>query len=402
MPEIPKTMDSSDSKIYIDAHWRSLNKENEELCGDRVQIRRSDKCLVLVLADGLGSGVKANILSTLTSTIISEMIFAGDSLEDAVETIASTLPVCQERGIAYSTFTIIQVYYTGEAYIAEFDNPSVIIMRDQQVLKLQKETKQVNGKKISITRFDVQPQDFIVTFSDGVLHAGVGMELNFGWGQDEVEEFLVEHVKPADPAREVTRLLLANVNYLYGGKPGDDSTVACLKIVKALETRVMVGPPSKAEDDEKVVGRLLSATGKKVCCGGTTSEIVARVTNRELTTDCSELLADVPPKGFIDGIDLVTEGVLTLQKVSRYLDKAARDSAYAESLMLSKEEDGATSLARVLLESDAITFMVGLSDNPAHDAIAYSPISLNAKIALINEMAANLKTIGKIIHIEMY
>lgn len=396
------SMGNSNSKIYIDAHWRSLNKHKEELCGDRVQIRRSDQCLVMVLADGLGSGVKANILSTLTSTIISEMIFAGDSLQDAVETIASTLPVCQERGIAYSTFTIMQIYYTGEAYIADFDNPAVIIMRDMKPLKPEKEIKTVSGKNVSITRFTVQPQDFLVAFSDGVLHAGVGMELNFGWGSDEVEQFLLAHVQKEDPAREVTRILLANVNYLYGGKPGDDSTVTCLKIVKALETRVMVGPPSKAEDDDKVVDRLLSATGKKVCCGGTTSEIVARVTNRELSTDFSDLMADVPPIGYIDGIDLVTEGVLTLQKVSRFLDKAAKDPAYAESLMLSHEMDGAALLARVLLESNAITFMVGLSDNPAHDAIAYSPISLNAKIALINEMAANLKTIGKIIHVEMY
>ncbi|NCB33444.1 MAG: serine/threonine-protein phosphatase [Erysipelotrichia bacterium] len=402
MPEIRMSMGNSNSKIYIDAHWRSLNKHKEELCGDRVQIRRSDQCLVMVLADGLGSGVKANILSTLTSTIISEMIFAGDSLQDAVETIASTLPVCQERGIAYSTFTIMQIYYTGEAYIADFDNPAVIIMRDMKPLKPEKEIKTVSGKNVSITRFTVQPQDFLVAFSDGVLHAGVGMELNFGWGSDEVEQFLLAHVQKEDPAREVTRILLANVNYLYGGKPGDDSTVTCLKIVKALETRVMVGPPSKAEDDDKVVDRLLSATGKKVCCGGTTSEIVARVTNRELSTDFSDLMADVPPIGYIDGIDLVTEGVLTLQKVSRFLDKAAKDPAYAESLMLSHEMDGAALLARVLLESNAITFMVGLSDNPAHDAIAYSPISLNAKIALINEMAANLKTIGKIIHVEMY
>jgi len=390
-------------KIYIDASWRSLNKEKEELCGDRVQIRRSDQCLVMVLADGLGSGVKANILSTLTSTIISEMIFSGASLEDAVETITATLPVCSERGIAYSTFTIVQIYYSGETYIAEFDNPAVVLMRDGDLLRPDKEVRRLNGRKIMITRLRMRPGDCLVTFSDGVLHAGVGMTLNFGWGQEEVEQFLKEHVRPSDPAREVSRILLANVNYLYGGMPGDDSTVVCLSVVEARETRVMVGPPSHREDDEKVVQRLLSATGRKVCCGGTTSEIVARACSKELTTELDlTLMADVPPKGYIDGIDLVTEGVLTLQKVSRYLAKAAGDTQYAESLLASHEQDGASCLVRILLESNEIAFMVGLSDNPAHDAIAYSPISLNAKIALINEMAANLKTIGKIVHVEMY
>jgi hypothetical protein len=390
-------------KIYIDASWRSLNKEKEELCGDRVQIRRSDQCLVMVLADGLGSGVKANILSTLTSTIISEMIFSGASLKDAVETITATLPVCSERGIAYSTFTIVQIYYSGETYIAEFDNPAVVLMRGSELLKPDKEVRMLNGRKIMITRLTMKPGDCLVTFSDGVLHAGVGMTLNFGWGQEEVEQFLQAHVRPNDPAREVSRMLLANVNYLYGGKPGDDSTVVCLSVVEARETRVMVGPPSHKEDDEKVVQKLLSASGKKVCCGGTTSEIVARILAKELTTELDlTLMADVPPKGYIDGIDLVTEGVLTLQKVSRYLAKAAGDTQYAESLLTSHEQDGASCLVRILLESNEIAFMVGLSDNPAHDAIAYSPISLNAKIALINEMAANLKTIGKIVHVEMY
>ena len=389
--------------IYIDAYWRSLNKYGEELCGDRVQIRRGEKCFVMVLADGLGSGVKANILSTLTSTIISEMIVSGMALADAVETITATLPVCQERGIAYSTFSIVQIFSNGNTYIAEFDGPDVVIMRDDQIYRSAREKMVMNGRQIYVSSMHAEPGDRFVVFSDGVLHAGVGMALNFGWGQKEVEEYLQEQVRRNDTASETTRLLLANVNYLYGGKPGDDSTAVCLRVIPLTETIVMVGPPSHPEDDEKVVHRLLSATGKKACCGGTTSQIVARVTGRALTTDgLMSMKPDVPPKGFIEGIDLVTEGVLTLQKVARYLEKAAGDVSFREELMLSKDTDGATMLAKMLLSASGITFMVGLSDNPAHDAIAYSPISLNAKIALIKEMAENLKKVGKIVHIEMY
>lgn len=393
----------NENLIYIDACWRSLNKYGEELCGDRVQIRRGEKCFVMVLADGLGSGVKANILSTLTSTIISEMIVSGMALADAVETITATLPVCKERGIAYSTFSIIQIFYNGNTYIAEFDGPDVVIMREDQIYRIAREKMVMNGRQIYVSSMHAEPGDRFVVFSDGVLHAGVGMSLNFGWGQKEVEDYLQEEVRPDDTPDETTRLLLANVNYLYAGKPGDDSTAVCLRIIPLTETVVMVGPPSRPEDDEKVVDRLLSATGKKVCCGGTTSQIVARVTGRALTTDdLMSMKSDVPPKGFIEGIDLVTEGVLTLQKVARYLEKAAGDAGFREELMLSKDTDGATMLAKVLLCASGIIFMVGLSDNPAHDAIAYSPISLNAKIALIKEMAENLKKIGKIVHIEMY
>lgn len=390
-------------KIHIDSFWRSLNKQNEELCGDRVIMRHNENCFVMVLADGLGSGVKANILSTLTSTIISEMIFEGLTLKDAVETIAATLPSCKERGIAYSTFTIIQLFYDGAAFLAQFDNPKTVIIRNHQLLHPLEEVVTLSGREVHVSNLEVQPEDYIITFSDGVLHAGLGMTLNFGWGQKEVEEFLLKEIRPNDSAREISRILLANVNYLYGGEPGDDSTVAAVHIIPAKETRVMVGPPANAADDEKVVERLMSASGYKICCGGTTSEIVARVTNKELRTDgLLSLAQDVPPKGFIEGVDLVTEGVLTLQKVERYLEKAVEDQLYTESLLLSKEEDGATCLVKLLLKSSGITFMVGLSDNPAHDAIAYSPISLNAKIRLINEIGNMLKQLGKIVKIEMY
>ena len=391
-------------RIHIDAAWRSLNKKQEELCGDRVQIRRSDKCMVMVLADGLGSGVKANILSTLTSTIISEMVNSGMPLEDVVETITATLPVDQERQVAYSTFTIIQVFYDGNVYIAQYDSPTIVIMRSYQILHPHMDTRVINGKEIHIMTMKAQPGDLFVTFSDGVLWAGVGMVFNFGWGQQEVENFLQEHVSSRDSAREVSRILLANVNYLYGGLPGDDSTVGAIRIIEAKETRVMVGPPSGQDRDEEIVHRLMSASGYKICCGGTTSQIVSRVLGRELTTDITQILAnsDVPPKGFISGIDLVTEGVLTLQKAGRILQRAVRDDDFAEGLLISHEEDGASCLVRDFLRSSAITFMVGLSDNPAHDAIDYSPISLNAKIALIEEIGDNLKKLGKIIRIEKY
>lgn len=389
-------------KIHIDSYWRSINKNTEELCGDRVMERHNEECYVMVLADGLGSGVKANILSTLTSTIISEMIFHGMSLQDAVETIAGTLPTCKERGVAYSTFTIIQIFYDGRAYLAQFDNPSCVIIRDGKLFHPEEELVVTSGRNVHVSQFTAEPWDQIITFSDGVLHAGVGMTLNFGWGQEDVEAFLLKETRPHDKAREISRILLANVNYLYGGEPGDDSTVAAVCIVPAAETRIMVGPPSKSEDDEAVVKKLMSASGHKICCGGTTSEIVARVLGKDIRTDGMLSLAnDVPPKGFIDGIDLVTEGVLTLQKANRYLSRAKNDPLYAETLMMSKEEDGASCLVRELLNSTGIRFMVGLSDNPAHDAIAYSPISLNAKIALINDLADNLQSLGKIVHIDM-
>ncbi|MCI5773515.1 MAG: serine/threonine-protein phosphatase [Erysipelotrichaceae bacterium] len=391
-------------KIHIDAWNSSLNKKGEELCGDKVVSKLNDESFIMVLADGLGSGVKANILSTLTSTIISEMIFEGASLSETVETVAKTLPVCQERQVAYSTFTVIQIFYDGHAKLIEFDNPLAICIRDGQILAIDRQERIYNQKKIYEASFEVLNGDYITFFSDGIIHAGVGQKLNFGWQHEEVAQFLQTYTSNQDSAKEIVRILLANVNYLYDGQPGDDSTVACIKMLEAKETIVMVGPPSNKEDDASVVERLLAATGLKICCGGTTSTIVSRYLNKPLETDpLIDFDSDVPPKGFIEGIDLVTEGVLSLQKVNRYLSKCVKDDSFLEQLLQSKQTDGATCLVQAFLaHSTMITFMVGLSDNPAHEAIAYSTISLNAKIQLIKDMADKLHRLKKIVKIEMY
>ncbi len=392
------------NKVHVESYFKSLNKKNEELCGDKVEIRRNDESFVMVLADGLGSGVKANILSTLTSTIIAEMVSSGASLQDVVETIAATLPECKERGIAYSTFTILQVFYDGMAHLVEFDNPATIFIRDAQILETTREVRMIGKRKITESTFQVKKNDSLIMFSDGIIHAGIEQTLNFGWDHPQVQQFLLDYTNPNDSAKEITRILLANVNDLYGGRPGDDSTVACAKILEAKETRVMVGPPLDEQDDAKVVQRLLEATGKKICCGGTTSNIVSRITGNEMEMESLvSLVSDVPPMAYIKGIDLVTEGVLTLQKVNKYLSRCVESQDYLEELLLTKGKDGALCLVKCFLqECSQVTFMVGRSDNPAHNAIAYSTISLNAKIQLIREMAENLKHLGKIVSIELY
>lgn len=176
-------------KIHIDAWNSSLNKKNEELCGDNVVSKINDESFIMVLADGLGSGVKANILSTLTSTIISEMIFEGASLSETVETVAKTLPVCQERHVAYSTFSIIQVFYDGHVKLIEYDNPLAIFIRDGMIMKINRQERIYNEKKIYEASFNVLPNDYITFFSDGIIHAGVGQTLNLAGNMKKLKSF---------------------------------------------------------------------------------------------------------------------------------------------------------------------------------------------------------------------
>ena len=121
------------NNLCADIGYKSINHYGEQLCGDHVDIvERGEDSSVIVLADGLGSGVKASILSTLTSKIISTMMAAGLSLEECVSTIAATLPICSVRGVAYSTFTIINLINNTQAELIQYDNPQIILIRDNK------------------------------------------------------------------------------------------------------------------------------------------------------------------------------------------------------------------------------------------------------------------------------
>ena len=171
--------------VSIDVAWKSLNKHHEELCGDKVEVLKTDDSDILILADGMGSGVKANILATLTSKILGTMLYEGAALESCVETIAKTLPICQVRKVAYATFSVLQIFHSGEAYLVEFDNPSCVFIRDGKIVNYAYETREIEGKKIHEYRFQVQKNDCFVLMSDGVIYAGAGSILNLqGWTEN--------------------------------------------------------------------------------------------------------------------------------------------------------------------------------------------------------------------------
>lgn len=392
------------NKVHVQTYADSLNKKYEELCGDKVKVLRNSESCTVVLSDGLGSGVKANVLATLTSEIIATMLNEGADLSDALATIMETLPVCKERKVAYSTFTICQVYYDGRVFLAEYDGPQAVIMRDGAEVEVERIEHIESDKKVRIASFNVMPQDRIVFFSDGIIHAGIGSILNLGWDHKEIVQHLITTHKFDDTARDTCHHLLYAVNDLYQGLPGDDSTVAVVKILPAQQSVVMVGPPKDMLDDEEVVHKLLSASGKKIVCGGSTSQIVSRVLNVPIEMDEKTLfIGDVPPIALIKGIDLVTEGALTLKKVLEYLRECNDSKEYLDNFMDGTTGDGAFLLTHMFLcDCSSIHFLQGTADNVAHASINYSPISLGRKIKTVERIGDELIKLGKIVTYEQY
>lgn len=381
--------------LFLESGYTSLNKKNEELCGDRVESKRIGDYTTLVLADGLGSGVKANILSTLTSKILCTMVSENISIEDCIDTILQSLPVCKVRGVAYSTFSVIHMNNDGIGYLIEFDNPQAICIHNGKCGDFEREELFLYGKKVYKSPLHLQAGDVVVVMSDGVIHAGIGMTLNFGWQREQVMEYLNREVKPHMSARCIAWLLASSCNDLYLDKPGDDTTVAAVKVREELNVNIMVGPPVDKEKDDFYVAKFMEGTGKKIVCGGTSSQIVARYLGKEVKASFDFPDKDVPPIGSIDGIDLTTEGVLTLRKLLQLSEKYLSINDLTPKTY--NKKDGASLLAEILFEEAThIKFFVGQSINSAHQGL---PIDITMKLKLVESLSENLKKMGKIVEV---
>ncbi len=388
--------------LCADIGFNSLNKYKEELCGDQIEmIEGIDGSTTLVLADGLGSGVKANILSTLTAKIISTMMAEGLSITDCVETIAETLPVCATRGIAYSTFTILRILSGNrEAEIIQYDNPKVILLRNGENFEIPYNEMIIGGKNVLISKIDLQEDDLFIIMSDGCIHAGVGSTLNFGWDRKEIIEYISPLTDVGFTAKTLNTILLDECYSLYGAMPGDDTTSCMVRIRKRQPMNLIIGPPSNENDTDKMMSLFFSKEGKHIVCGGTTSSLAARYLGKEVVPSLDFFDSDVPPTAHIEGVDLVTEGIITINKVLSYAKDYLDDNKLYSSW--SNNKDGASTISRLLFEQATdINFYVGKAVNPAHQN-PNLPINFNIKMQLIEELSHCLKKIGKKIKVSYF
>ena len=387
--------------LCADIGYRSINHEGELLCGDHIEIvTPNENSTIIVLADGLGSGVKASILSTLTSKIISTMMAEGLSLEDCVKTIACTLPICSVRGVAYSTFTIIHLVDNSEAEIIQYDNPHVILIRNGATYEFSKQEMNIEGKRIYKSNVKLVEGDVFIAMSDGCPHAGIGRMYNFGWKREEIAAFMEPLSIVGYTAKTLSTILIDEVDKLYAQKPGDDATACVVRIRKREPMNLLFGPPANREDNDRMMSLFFSKEGKHIVCGGTTSGIVSKYLNQPIKASLSFEKSDVPPIAEIEGVDLVTEGVITINKVLEYAQNYLEDNESYQQW--SFKRDGASLICRLLFEEATdINFFVGRAINPAHQNPEL-PINFNIKMSLVKELSACLEKMGKRIKVSYF
>lgn len=388
--------------VSVDICWKSFNKNREELCGDKVEVLKTEDSSIIILADGMGSGVKANILATLTSKILGTMFREGAEIDACVETIARTLPICKEREVAYATFSILQIFRDGEAYLVEHDNPKCVFIRNKEIINYPYQERVIEGKKIREFRFHVELNDCFVLMSDGAIWAGEEETMNYNWEWDDMAAYTLKCTNETLSAARLAAMLSQVCYDLYGQKPGDDTTVAVTRVIRRQVVNIFTGPPSRKEDDERVVHDFMKQEGKKVICGGTSANVASRVLKREIVTLVKHADPKIPPMATMEGLDLVTEGVLTIGSALDLLHRYENDEfdeAFFDAL---DAENGAAKLARLLIEECTdLNLFVGRALNPAHQN-SNLPFDLSVRMNLVEQLKDCAERMGKHVTVKYY
>lgn len=387
--------------LCADIGYKSINHFGEQLCGDHVDVvEEGDRSSVIVLADGLGSGVKASILSTLTSKIISTMMSEGLSLEDCVETIAATLPICSVRGVAYSTFTILHLVNNTEAELIEYDNPQTILLRDGKNYDYPRTEMNIGGKKIYKSEIKLTEKDIFILMSDGCPHAGIGNVYDFGWKREDIISFMETFADVGYTAKTLSTILVDECDRLYNNEPGDDATSCVIRIRKREPMNILFGPPSNRDDCDRMMSLFFSKAGKHIVCGGTTSSIAAKYLGKPVRASLNFDDPEIPPTAELEGVDLVTEGVITVNKVLQYArDYLGENKSYEH---WSIKRDGASLICRMLFEEATdINFFVGRAINPAHQNPDL-PINFSIKMNLVEDLSKCLRQMGKRVKVSYF
>jgi Stage II sporulation protein E (SpoIIE) len=378
--------------FYIEVNSQQRNYDGERISGDVFLYRyiKEEDRVIAVLSDGMGHGVKANILATLTATMSINFTREHKEVDRIAEIIMNTLPVCSERKISYSTFTIVDIESSVRATILEYDNPSTIVLRGNQIFepawkKVILEKGKHSGKILKTCTFKPEKEDRIIFCSDGVSQSGMGSEAYpFGWERDNLATYAASLVSNEASISAVMLagkiVTMAHKNDSY--KARDDISCATIYFREPRKLLICTGPPYEKDKDKDLAAKVSVYNGKVILCGGTTADIIARELKRTVIDELIFEDPELPPESFLEGIDLVTEGILTLQKVNEIL------KTYNNSVRLGKGP--ADKIVRLVMESDVIHFVIGTRINIAHQD-PNLPVDLEMRRTVVKRIARLLE-----------
>lgn len=374
--------------MFIDIDCSQLKKYNQNAYGDYFISKRypEEGRLIAVLSDGLGSGIKANILSCMTATMLLKFVEQEVNIKKAAEIIMNSLPVCKIRKISYSTFSAIDCDDEGNVKIVEEGNPEFVWIRNNEAMEpeyTEISSKKFSNRKMKLYKFKIQKEDRIIFCSDGVTQAGLGgKRLKLGLRREGLIQILQDKLTDNSQisSSELSKFIVNQAkNIEVDSNPKDDVSACVLYFREPRQSLVFTGPPYHQEKDPEYAKILDKFNGKKAICGGTTANLVSRELNRPIETESAISIGNLPSCSYMEGVDLITEGILTLTKTLEYLETNVPSI-----------QNAGVKLVKFLLDSDCINFMVGAKLNQAH----YDPnlpIEIEIRKNIIKKMAKVLE-----------
>lgn len=387
------------NNIFIDVDYAQIYKHGQKIGGDVFLLSRNpeNNQIVCTLSDGLGSGVKANVLASLTAHMAHKLSFSPIDLGHSAKIIMDTLPVCKERKISYATFTIADIHYKTQmesirVNLVEYDNPDSLRFSGDQNVKWDRHKTELQRKAafkkevVAQSVFELSFGDRLIMFSDGVTQSGLGKTLPLGWRLDGVRKFIGQTIAedPCISSHDLATAIVQHACSLDGLCSKDDITTAVVYIRKPRRTLIVTGPPFTKEADTVLGEKIAAFNGRKIISGGTTALIVSRLFNKKINVDLSCWSPDVPPASKMEGFDLVTEGMLTLSKVATVLEKKIDPTTLPN--------DPVKKFVQILLDSDQVHFIVGTKINEAHQD-PNIPVEIGIRRTIIGRLRNALENI---------
>jgi hypothetical protein len=382
----------SESRKHIETVLAQSAKRAGRVCGDFVAVDRTPEATTAVLADGIGTGVKARVAAVMCAARLMELIRLGFTLREACKRIVDTMHEARTKDIPFSAFSVCRVLNSGHATIISYEIPAPILINNYlAAYQPQQRFFPMGLEMIAEVNCMLDHGDGIIMMSDGVSQAGLGHQYRMGWGTqgacDYINGCLVRRVN----LKNVPKEILGRVKEISGATYGDDTTCLLLICREAETLNILTGPPAEKDKDGDAVKEFMEMKGPKVVCGSTTSEMVARILQVPVNVKDISSAFHKPPSYEIEGIDYATEGAVTLNQVYNILEEKVERLDHDSSV---------SSLYRLLHSADTINFVVGTATNPGHENIVFRQMGMFPREVIVQLLAERLRKIGKLVNIE--
>jgi hypothetical protein len=378
-------------RLHVEVASVQSPKRPHTSCGDVVLVDRSALYTTVILCDGLGSGVKATVSATACGSRLRELLRAGFSPRAAFDRVIPTMNEARGADLPFAAFGLLRVMADGAATALLYEMPDPILLDPRQATVLASRKRGVEGAVVGEVNFHLRDGEGVLCVSDGITQAGIGGKCRDGWGIDEAARYLTARIHAGAALPSLPRALHDQARLLWSPGPGDDCTVVCSSCRVGRDVVIMTGPPAERARDREVVLDLLRREGTIVVCGGTTAGIVARVRGTEVEVDPETDGGIAPPRYRVDGIDLVTEGAVTLNQLYNVWD---------EDPALMEERSAVTDLLALLKAADRVTVIQGGARNPASLSVAYRQQGILDRERIIPLLAERMRAEGKLVIVE--